>query len=59
MSINTAKEIVCDRCKCSVRLDAPTLTEEWPELVRDGWRRVIGGHYCPACVKAYKASKST
>lgn len=49
MSIRIAKEICCDNCHDSVRLDARTLTEEWPSLARDGWTRKGGKHRCPKC----------
>ena len=49
MSIRTAKEIACDFCPTSQRIDAPTLTAEWPALRKDGWHRERGKHVCPKC----------
>jgi hypothetical protein len=49
MALRIAKELCCDFCRVSVRLDAPTLKEEWPTLRKDGWRKVKGWHLCPTC----------
>lgn len=49
VSIRTAKEIVCDACRCSERLDEPTVRAEWPSLSRSGWTRKRGKHFCPKC----------
>lgn len=53
--LRVAKELHCDFCSVSIRLDSQTLTEEWPALRRDGWGRGGGGrHLCPECNrKAY------
>lgn len=48
MSIRTAKEIVCDKCDWSERLDG-TMTEEWPSLTLIGWTRKNRQHFCPKC----------
>lgn len=54
MSIRVAKEISCDRCGTSQRLDEPTLTAEWPSLRKVGWQRTEGKHLCPSCAISRK-----
>lgn len=54
MSIRTAKEVACDGCLESVRLDSKTVNEDWPLIARDGWTRKNGFHWCPECSKDKK-----
>lgn len=58
MSIRTAKELVCDRCHWSERLDGPTITAEWPSLANAGWTRKAGKHLCPKCSPTKRARHS-
>lgn len=48
MSIIVVKEIVCDHCGYSERLDG-NLTEEWLYLKKEGWARKFRKHFCPSC----------
>lgn len=56
MSLLIAKEVWCDKCSESVRLDDGMMWLEWPGLRKEGWTRRKGKHFCPKCSKIGEAT---
>jgi hypothetical protein len=54
--------VVCVTCKGTrAKVSAPILSEHLvgAALVKAGWRRVMGGWRCPACIKKEEAHDIT